>query len=188
MPSAPRSRALLSFNTQMLAWAPRYLSCSASAATSTENRVCIAATDRSAALSYLFHCCVLVALRRVLLVCPCITLDTCTFPPVLFQGVSMVSTPATPPTPSNTASAPLTQDQFNAFVQSTYGRYPLTIVRGDGCKLFDSNGKVWSRRKVVMFFCLFQSEQQPSPEELQLLVEVRVDIYSYSSSASRPGE
>lgn len=48
---------------------------------------------------------------------------------------------STPPKPS-TSSAPLTQDQFNAYVQSTYGRYPLTIVRGEGCKLFDSNGKV----------------------------------------------
>lgn len=55
------------------------------------------------------------------------------------QGVSMVSTP---PKPTGTASAPLTQDQFDAYVQSTYGRYPLTIVRGDGCKLYDSNGKV----------------------------------------------
>lgn len=51
---------------------------------------------------------------------------------------------STPPKPTGTASAPLTQDQFDAYVQSTYGRYPLTIVRGDGCKLYDSNGKVWS--------------------------------------------
>lgn len=55
----------------------------------------------------------------------------------------MVSTP-TPPVPkgSTTASVPLSQDTFNAYVQSTYGRYPLTIVGGEGCKLFDSNGKV----------------------------------------------
>lgn len=54
----------------------------------------------------------------------------------------MVATP-TPPVPTGaTASVPLSQDQFNAYVQSTYGRYPLTIVRGEGCKLFDSNGKV----------------------------------------------
>lgn len=39
--------------------------------------------------------------------------------------------------------AQLSQDQFNAFVQNTYGRYPLTIIRGDGCKLYDSDGKVW---------------------------------------------
>ncbi len=65
------------------------------------------------------------------------------------QGLSMVSTPPTPTTDTAasgsapaTASAPLSQDQFNAYVQSTYGRYPLTIVRGEGCKLFDSNGKV----------------------------------------------
>ena len=55
----------------------------------------------------------------------------------------MVSTPPTPTADASaTASAPLSQDQFNAYVQSTYGRYPLTIVRGEGCKLFDSNGKV----------------------------------------------
>ncbi|CAN0129308.1 unnamed protein product, partial [Ectocarpus sp. 13 AM-2016] len=56
------------------------------------------------------------------------------------QVFSMVSTPPTPSTAS-TSSAPLTQDQFNAYVQNTYGRYPLTIVRGEGCKLFDSDGK-----------------------------------------------
>lgn len=54
----------------------------------------------------------------------------------------MTTTPSTQPEGSKTASVPLTQDQFNAYVQSTYGRYPLTIVRGDGCKLFDSDGKV----------------------------------------------
>ncbi|CAM9303961.1 unnamed protein product [Pylaiella littoralis] len=57
------------------------------------------------------------------------------------QGVSMVSTSPKPASGSTTASAPFSQDQFNAYVQSTYGRYPLTIVRGEGCKLFDSNGK-----------------------------------------------
>lgn len=57
------------------------------------------------------------------------------------KGVSMTTTPSTQPEGSKTASVPLTQDQFNAYVQSTYGRYPLTIVRGDGCKLFDSDGK-----------------------------------------------
>ncbi|CAM9329702.1 unnamed protein product [Scytosiphon promiscuus] len=56
------------------------------------------------------------------------------------QGVTMVSTPPKPAA-STTASAPLSQDQFNAYVQNTYGRYPLTIVRGEGCKLFDSDGK-----------------------------------------------
>ncbi|CAM9136607.1 unnamed protein product [Ascophyllum nodosum] len=50
--------------------------------------------------------------------------------------LAMVTTSA-----PNTGTAPLTHDQFNAFVQNTYGRYPLTIVRGDGCKLFDSDGK-----------------------------------------------
>lgn len=62
---------------------------------------------------------------------------------VMRQAVSMVSTSPKPSSESSTtASAPLSQDEFNAYVQSTYGRYPLTIVRGEGCKLFDSNGKV----------------------------------------------
>lgn len=60
----------------------------------------------------------------------------------------MVSTPPTPSTTS-TSSAPLTQDQFNAYVQNTYGRYPLTIVRGEGCKLFDSDGKVRPYRVML---------------------------------------
>ena len=56
--------------------------------------------------------------------------------------LAMVTTSA-----PNTGTAPLTHDQFNAFVQNTYGRYPLTIVRGDGCKLFDSDGKVNTEEK-----------------------------------------
>ena len=72
------------------------------------------------------------------------------------QGLSMVSTPTPPPpVPTDaTASVPLSQDQFNAYVQSTYGRYPLTIVGGEGCKLFDSDGKV--RRPVAGHNCSLQ--------------------------------
>lgn len=59
---------------------------------------------------------------------------------ILLQVVSMVATPSAP---SGTSSTPFTQDEFNSVVQKTYGRYPLTIVRGSGCLLYDSNGKVW---------------------------------------------
>lgn len=71
----------------------------------------------------------------------------------------MVSTP-TPPVPTgsastSTASVPLSQDEFNAYVQSTYGRYPLTIVGGEGCKLFDSNGKVFGA-STFLGKCVFK--------------------------------
>uniref|UniRef100_A0A7S2JSE9 acetylornithine transaminase n=1 Tax=Leptocylindrus danicus TaxID=163516 RepID=A0A7S2JSE9_9STRA len=34
-----------------------------------------------------------------------------------------------------------TKEIFDSSVQKTYGRYPLTIVRGEGCKLYDEDGK-----------------------------------------------
>lgn len=39
--------------------------------------------------------------------------------------------------PGDAASA------FETFVQKTYGRYPLTITHGKGCKLYDENGKAY---------------------------------------------
>lgn len=67
----------------------------------------------------------------------------------------MVSTSPQPSSDSSTtASAPFSQDQFNAYVQSTYGRYPLTIVRGEGCTLFDSNGKVRGQSAASTAACV----------------------------------
>ncbi|NCO75978.1 MAG: aspartate aminotransferase family protein [Cyanobacteria bacterium] len=33
------------------------------------------------------------------------------------------------------------QDTFNTYVMNTYGRFPITIEKGEGCKLWDTNGK-----------------------------------------------
>jgi acetylornithine aminotransferase len=33
------------------------------------------------------------------------------------------------------------RDTFNTYVMNTYGRFPITIERGKGCKLWDSEGK-----------------------------------------------
>ncbi|CAN0243642.1 unnamed protein product, partial [Phaeothamnion confervicola] len=41
----------------------------------------------------------------------------------------------------STSAAPTTAEQFANYVQKTYGRYPLTMVRGKGCKLYDADGK-----------------------------------------------
>ncbi|CAM9506460.1 unnamed protein product [Discosporangium mesarthrocarpum] len=53
------------------------------------------------------------------------------------EGIRMVAAPLQAPT----SSAPVSREQFDSYVQSTYGRYPLTIVRGEGCKLYDTDGK-----------------------------------------------
>jgi acetylornithine/N-succinyldiaminopimelate aminotransferase len=60
--------------------------------------------------------------------------------------LSMVSTtPGAPPSAIDatppTASAPLTVEDYKKYVQTTYGRYPLTIVKGSGCRLTDEAGK-----------------------------------------------
>lgn len=33
------------------------------------------------------------------------------------------------------------QDTFNTYVMNTYGRFPVTMEKGSGCQLWDSNGK-----------------------------------------------
>lgn len=33
------------------------------------------------------------------------------------------------------------QDTFNTYVMNTYGRFPITIEKGSGCRLWDTNGK-----------------------------------------------
>lgn len=33
------------------------------------------------------------------------------------------------------------QDTFNTYVMNTYGRFPITIEKGSGCRLWDNNGK-----------------------------------------------
>ena len=33
------------------------------------------------------------------------------------------------------------QDHFNAYVMNTYGRFPVAIEKGEGCKLWDTEGK-----------------------------------------------
>jgi len=47
-----------------------------------------------------------------------------------------------PPTPAESIEAkPALQDDFQKYVMNTYGRFPLAIARGQGCKLWDSAGK-----------------------------------------------
>lgn len=41
-----------------------------------------------------------------------------------------------------TINSPQTeQDTFNRYVMNTYGRFPVTIAKGEGCKLWDTEGK-----------------------------------------------
>lgn len=49
-----------------------------------------------------------------------------------------------PPKTANstvTPSSPFSQGEFDTYVMNTYGRFPLTLDRGKGCRLWDTNGK-----------------------------------------------
>ncbi|CAM9233816.1 unnamed protein product [Chrysoparadoxa australica] len=50
--------------------------------------------------------------------------------------LSAVESPSSPVS----QSAPMSAEEFESVVQRTYGRYPLTIVGGKGCRLTDSGG------------------------------------------------
>jgi acetylornithine/N-succinyldiaminopimelate aminotransferase len=41
----------------------------------------------------------------------------------------------------STVTPPLTQAEFDEFVMSTYARFPLTLERGLGCRVWDSEGR-----------------------------------------------
>lgn len=40
-----------------------------------------------------------------------------------------------------TASNPLSQAEFDEYVMTTYGRFPLTLERGSGCRVWDDQGR-----------------------------------------------
>ncbi len=45
------------------------------------------------------------------------------------------------PTANVTASTGFDQESFNTYVMNTYGRFPIAIAKGEGCRLWDTEGK-----------------------------------------------
>jgi acetylornithine aminotransferase len=43
--------------------------------------------------------------------------------------------------PESTASRSFNQEDFNTYVMNTYGRFPIAIAKGEGCRLWDTTGK-----------------------------------------------
>ncbi len=46
-----------------------------------------------------------------------------------------------PPESISTASSSFNQEDFNTYVMNTYGRFPIAIEKGQGCRLWDTEGK-----------------------------------------------
>ncbi|MEB3282968.1 MAG: aspartate aminotransferase family protein [Lyngbya sp.] len=42
---------------------------------------------------------------------------------------------------TTTDTTPFSTDEFNAHVMNTYGRFPLALERGEGCRLWDTDGR-----------------------------------------------
>ena len=40
-----------------------------------------------------------------------------------------------------TAYTKFNADNFNAYVMNTYGRFPIALERGEGCRVWDTEGK-----------------------------------------------
>ena len=45
--------------------------------------------------------------------------------------------------PESTASRSFNQEDFNTYVMNTYGRFPIAIAKGEGCRLWDTTGKAY---------------------------------------------
>ena len=44
-------------------------------------------------------------------------------------------------TTTTNTSTPFNADEFNTYVMNTYGRFPIAITRGEGCRLWDTEGR-----------------------------------------------
>ncbi|MGB3652035.1 MAG: aminotransferase class III-fold pyridoxal phosphate-dependent enzyme, partial [Rivularia sp. (in: cyanobacteria)] len=42
---------------------------------------------------------------------------------------------------ANQSSTPFNKESFDEVVMSTYGRFPIALEKGDGCRLWDTEGK-----------------------------------------------
>jgi acetylornithine/N-succinyldiaminopimelate aminotransferase len=54
---------------------------------------------------------------------------------------TFVEQATTPLDSGSVASTPFEADNFNQVVMSTYGRFPIALERGEGCRVWDTNGK-----------------------------------------------
>lgn len=50
----------------------------------------------------------------------------------------LLENPTLTPTPTNT---PFSAEQFDSYVMHTYGRFPIALTHGRGCRLWDTEGK-----------------------------------------------
>ncbi|MDM9383717.1 aspartate aminotransferase family protein [Chlorogloeopsis sp. ULAP01] len=54
---------------------------------------------------------------------------------------TLVQQPPLPSESGSVSSSPFDADNFNAVVMSTYGRFPLALERGAGCRVWDTQGR-----------------------------------------------
>ncbi|MCC5653423.1 aspartate aminotransferase family protein [Nostoc sp. XA013] len=54
---------------------------------------------------------------------------------------TLVEQTTIPPDSGSVASSPFDADSFNEAVMSTYGRFPLALERGAGCRVWDTQGR-----------------------------------------------
>ncbi len=54
---------------------------------------------------------------------------------------SLLENISVPPESAPASTTPFNQDQFNAHVMNTYGRFPIALERGEGCRVWDTQGR-----------------------------------------------
>lgn len=53
----------------------------------------------------------------------------------------LLENPSVSATSSDTPTRPFDQEQFNTYVMNTYARFPIAIEKGQGCRVWDTEGK-----------------------------------------------
>lgn len=54
---------------------------------------------------------------------------------------TLLESPGVSPKSISNASGSFNQEDFNTYVMNTYGRFPIAIEKGKGCRLWDTDGK-----------------------------------------------
>lgn len=54
---------------------------------------------------------------------------------------TLLQNPSSSPQSEANSSNPFDKEEFNTYVMNTYGRFPIAIERGEGCRLWDTEGR-----------------------------------------------
>lgn len=84
---------------------------------------------------------------------------------------TLVENPSIPAESASAASAPFDTAEFDANVMGTYGRFPIALVRGQGCRVWDTEGREYLDFVAGIATCTLGHAHQALIETLKQQIE-----------------